>query len=466
MRKFLKFFNIFAIFWQILPFYMYNIKQMEDERMRKSKLIAVFTAATMAMTMAAPSALPGDGFGVITKADEKKETVEVITEGRCGDNANYHYNPETKTITISGTGDMWDDTGFAKTMRNAENIVVEKGIVSIGNSSFDVLDEVKKVEIADTVTTIKSHAFGYIRGTFTIPESVIRVESEAIGGADKIVVKGNMDYYGYAAFGEGADEIEIGQTANQLGYALAGVYEYKDFSVTISKTNTQCRISNGCIMSLDGKTVYYYVSDKKNVIIPDSVQTICPAAFYQKNIQTVTLGKNVKTIGEYAFADSYLSKVTTNRNLKIVGRYAFAGTNLKEVTLKSKVTMYPRAFESKVKIYYTKSFKNAKTVVTNAKFSKKKINIRFCKIAGAKGYQIQIKRGKKKYRYTTRKNSVGIKTPKALKNTYNIRYNYDIGEYTGETDGNPAYVTVRPYKILKGRKKSYGKWSNKIILSK
>ena len=73
MRKFLKFFNIFAIFWQILPFYMYNIKQMEDERMRKSKLIAVFTAATMAMTMAAPSALPGDGFGVITKADEKKE---------------------------------------------------------------------------------------------------------------------------------------------------------------------------------------------------------------------------------------------------------------------------------------------------------------------------------------------------------------------------------------------------------
>lgn len=428
--------------------------------MRKSKFFAVLTAATMALTMAVPAVMPANVTEVTVKAAEN------VTEGRCGDNVNYSYDSTTKTLTISGTGDMWDDTGFAKTMKDAKNIVIEKGITSIGNSSFNGVSNVEKVEIADTVTTIKSNAFGSINGTFTIPASVTKVETNAIGGAKKIVVKGNVNNYQYAALGSGADEIEIGGTANTLAYALAGIYEYDEISVTISKGNSDCKIANGCLMSSDGKTVYYYVSDKTKVTIPDTVLTIKPAAFYQKNIKEVTLGKNVKTIGEYAFDSAYISKLTTNANLKKIGRYAFARTNLKEVTLKSSVTMNPRAFDSSVKIYTTKSFKNSKTVVTNAKFGKKKISVKFSKVAGAKGYQVQIKKGSKKYKYTTTKNSISIKTPKALKSTYNVEYDYDIDAYTGKVDGKPAYVTVRPYKVLKNKKKSYGKWSSKFILSK
>ena len=37
---------------------MYKTKQMEDLEMRKSKLLAVFTAATLAMTMAVPTVMP------------------------------------------------------------------------------------------------------------------------------------------------------------------------------------------------------------------------------------------------------------------------------------------------------------------------------------------------------------------------------------------------------------------------
>lgn len=426
--------------------------------MRKSKFLAVLTAATMAMTMAAPAVMPAN----VTKSAEKA----VVTEGRCGDTANYSYNSETKTLTISGTGDMWDDTGFAKTMKDAKSIIIEKGITSIGNSSFYGIEGVEKVEIADTVKTIKENAFSEIKGTFTIPSSVAKVESYAIQNAKKIVIKGNMDNYQYSALGQGADEIEIGGTANKLGYALTGVSEYNDFSVTISKSNTACKISNGCLMSADGKIVYYYVSDKSEVKIPDTVLTIKPAAFYQKYVKTVTLGKNVKTIGEYAFDYSYISKINTNANLKTIGRYAFANTRLKDVTLKGAVTMNPRAFDSKVKIYTTKSFKNSKTVVTSAKFGKSKISVKFCKVAGAKGYQVQIKKGSKKYKYTTTKNSISIKTPKALKSTYNVEHSYDIDAYTGKVEGKPAYVTVRPYKVLKNKKKSYGKWSSKFVLSK
>ena len=37
---------------------MYKTKQMEDIKMKKSNLLAVLTAATMAMTMAVPMGMP------------------------------------------------------------------------------------------------------------------------------------------------------------------------------------------------------------------------------------------------------------------------------------------------------------------------------------------------------------------------------------------------------------------------
>lgn len=439
---------------------MYKTKQMEDIKMKKSNLLAVLTAATMAMTMAVPMGMPADITGTTVMAKEK------VTEGRCGDNATYSYDAETKTLTINGTGEMWDDTGFAKSLEDTKTIVINKGITSIGSSSFCDLYHVEKVELADTVSTIKSEAFNEINGTFVIPASVAKVETNAIRWAKKIVIQGDMKNYAYAALGNGADEIEVGGTADSLGYALAGVYEYDDFSVTISKNNTACKISNGCLMSADSKTVYYYVSGKNKVTIPDAVLTIKPAAFYQKNIKEVALGKNVKTIGEYAFYDSYVSKLTLNANLKTIGRCAFTRTKLKEVTLKSSVALKPAAFDSKVKIYSTKSLKKSKTVVTSAKITKNKVSVKFCKLAGAKGYQVQIKKGGKTYKYFTAKNSFNVKTPKVLKGTYNVKFSYDLGKYTANVEGKPAYVSVRPYKILKNKKKSYGKWSEKMILSK
>ena len=430
--------------------------------MRKSNLLAVFTAVTMAMTMAVTVVMPAN----VTKAAEKVNEAATTVEGRCGDTANYSYNSATKTLTISGTGDMWDDTGLDKTMKSAKTIIVEKGITSIGNNSFYLIKNVEKVEIADTVKTIKSYAFGNINGTFTIPASVTKMEPFAINTAKKIIVKGKMDNYQYAAFGEGAEIIEIGGTANNLGYAMAAIDEDTDNTVTIAKNNNACRMSSGCLMSADGKTVYYYTSDNTEVKIPDSVLTIKPAAFYRKYITKVKLGKNVSTIGEYAFAESRLSELVANTQLRKIGRYAFSNTELSEVTLKSKVTMYPKAFDAFVKIYTTKSFKNSKTVVTRAKYQGKKLSISFCKVAGAKGYQVQIKKGRKKYRYTAKKNTIRIKTPKALKNTYNVKYSYDINKYTGKVEGKPAYVTVRPYKLNKKKKKSYGNWSSKFILTK
>lgn len=433
--------------------------------MRKSKFLSVLTATTLALTLAVPTVMPLELTTGVVKAVEVTTTApSQKIEGRCGDNAIYSYDKATRTLTISGTGAMWNGTNYSR-LGTVDKIVIGNGITVIGEDAFAKFNGVGSAEISDTVTTIKSNAFHYL-DSITIPKTVRTVETDAFYSVGKVVVEGDMNNFQYGALGDDVDEVQLKGSAETLGLALAKVRERDYLSVTITKDNNRCRIANGCLVSSDGKTVYYHISNSKKVTIPDTAVTIKSAAFYNQGISEVKLGKNVKTIEPYAFAESDVSKLTTNSKLKKIGRCAFKGTDLKKVTLKSSVAMSPKAFEQKVILTSTKSLKSAKTVMTSATFKKNKINAKFAKLIGAKGYQVQIKKGGKTYKYFTTKTSIKVKAPKVFKKKYNVSFRYAIYNYTSKIEGKPAYISVRPYKIVKKNKKSYGKWSEKIVLTK
>ena len=432
--------------------------------MRKSKFLSVLTATTLALTLAVPTVMPLELTTGVVKAVEVTTTApSQKIEGRCGDNAIYSYDEATRTLTISGTGAMWNGTKYSH-LGTVDKIVIGNGITVIGEDAFAKFNGVGSAEISDTVTTIKSNAFHYL-DSITIPKTVRTVETDAFNGVGKVVVEGDMNNFQYGALGSEVQEVQLKGSAETLGLALAKVKrEY--LSVTITKDNNRVRIANGCLVSSDGKTVYYHISDSYTVTIPDTAVTIKSAAFYNQVISVVKLGKNVTTIEPYAFAENPVSKLTTNSKLKKIGRCAFKGTDLKKVTLKSSVAMSPKAFDQKVILTSTKSLKSAKTVMTSATFKKNKINAKFAKLTGAKGYQVQIKKGGKTYKYFTTKTSIKVKAPKVFKKKYNVSFSYDIDNYTSKIEGKPAYISVRPYKIVKKNKKSYGKWSEKIVLTK
>lgn len=438
-------------------------RKQEEIKMRKSKFLSVLTATTLALTLAVPTVMPLELTTGVVKAVEVTTTApSQKIEGRCGDNAIYSYDEATRTLMISGTGAMWNGTNYSR-LGNVDKIVIGKGITVIGEDAFSPFI-VGSAEISDTVTTIKSNAFHYL-DSITIPKTVRTVETDAFYSVGKVVVEGDMNNFQYGALGNEADDVQLKGSAETLGLALAKVKrEY--LSVTITKDNNRVRIANGCLVSSDGKTVYYHISDSNKVTIPDTAVTIKSAAFYNQGISEVKLGKNVTTIEPYAFAENPVSKLTTNSKLKKIGRCAFKGTDLKKVTLKSSVAMSPKAFEQKVILTSTKSLKSAKTVMTSATFKKNKINAKFAKLTGAKGYQVQIKKGGKTYKYFTTKTSIKVKAPKVFKKKYNVSFSYDIDNYTSKIEGKPAYISVRPYKIVKKNKKSYGKWSEKIVLTK
>lgn len=433
--------------------------------MRKSKFLSVLTATTLALTLAVPTVMPLELTTGVVKAVEVTTTApSQKIEGRCGDNAIYSYDKATRTLTISGTGAMWNGTKYSH-LGTVDKIVIGNGITVIGEDAFAKFNGVGSVEISDTVTTIKGNAFNDLK-SITIPKTVRTVETDAFNGVGKVVVEGDMNNFQYGALGYGVQEVQLKGSAETLGLALAEVQDRDYLSVTITKDNNRCRIANGCLVSSDGKTVYYHISDSNKVTIPDTAVTIKSAAFYNQGIEEVKLGKNVKTIEPYAFAENPVSKLTTNSKLKKIGRCAFMGTDLKKVTLKSSVAMSPKAFNQKVILTSTKSLKSAKTVMTSATFKKNKINAKFAKLTGAKGYQVQIKKGGKTYKYFTTKTSIKVKAPKVFKKKYNVGFSYDIDNYTSKIEGKPAYISVRPYKIVKKNKKSYGKWSEKIVLTK
>ena len=413
--------------------------------MRKSKFLSVLTATTLALTLAVPTVMPLELTTGVVKAVEVTTTApSQKIEGRCGDNAIYSYDEATRTLTISGTGALWKGTKYSN-LGNVDKIVIGKGITVISTGAFTQFEFVGSAEISDTVRTVGTEAFGSV---------------------GKVVVEGDMNNFQYGALGSEVQEVQLKGSAETLGLALA---KADDPTVTIAKDNNRVRIANECLVSSDGKTVYYRMAnpDSYTVTIPDTAVTIKSAAFYNQGISEVKLGKNVTTIEPYAFAENPVSKLTTNSKLKKIGRCAFKGTIfLEKVTLKSSVAMGPKAFDQKVILTSTKSLKSAKTVMTSATFKKNKINAKFAKLTGAKGYQVQIKKGGKTYKYFTTKTSIKVKAPKVFKKKYNVSFSYDIDNYTSKIEGKPAYISVRPYKIVKKNKKSYGKWSEKIVLTK
>ena len=421
----------------------------------------MFMLGLMVMGMVVSTAMPAGVPGApVSEISVYADTV--TPRGKCGDNVTYKYDDGTNTLTVSGTGPMWDDYGFAKMLTGTNKIVIESGVTSIGSYSFYDLPNVKSVSMADTVTTIKEHAFPIVEGTIEIPKSVVNVETFAFEGAEKYIIKCDIKGFETSALGYTENsEIVLYADAQDLGKAL---YSGGAHSITIAQENAKCKVSNGCLLSGDGKQLYYCLNARETVKIPDSVENILVAAFAHQYFDKLELGENVKKIGAFAFSRAYVKNFVVNKKLTNIGTKAFYGSRIKNVDFEGNVKLGVAAFGNKVKVKYNK-FKTSQTTIDTAKVGKKKYNIKFAKVSGAKGYQIRVKKGKKTYGYTTTKNYYTKSAPKALTKEYRKNKDYSIenSRYLDKVSG-AAYVTVRPYKVVK-KKKVYGRWSTKIVLS-
>ena len=92
-----------------------------------------------------------------------------VKTGKCGDNLKYSLDRETGTLTISGTGDMYDYLGTGGSFSNSgspfyresvlKRIYIENGVTSIGSTMFEYCVNLTFFEIPNSVTSIGDYAF-------------------------------------------------------------------------------------------------------------------------------------------------------------------------------------------------------------------------------------------------------------------------------------------------------------------
>ena len=92
------------------------------------------------------------------------------------------------TLTIYGTGAMQDwwsleSTPWYSLRGNIKNVVINKGVTTIGSWAFGYYNNISSVNIPNTVTTIKNSAFEQcVFTTLNIPESVTSIGNSAFAG--------------------------------------------------------------------------------------------------------------------------------------------------------------------------------------------------------------------------------------------------------------------------------------------
>ena len=172
---------------------------------------------------------------------------EMDLGGTCGDNLEWYYKHDTRTLTIYGTGPMYDFespyTPWFGCNMYIENIVIKPGVTTIGVEAFKRLNCLKSIEIPDTVQSIGNSAF----------------ESS---GIDKLNLPDSIT--------------EIGQGAFRYCYGLKSVTSLPNSLTSISTYSFADCTSLTTFVVPDGVTTIdtyaFWRSDRLSMlVIPDSV---------------------------------------------------------------------------------------------------------------------------------------------------------------------------------------------------
>ena len=157
---------------------------------------------------------------VIAKADDS---------GQCGKNLTWTYVEATRTLTISGYGEMYNyNPNFAPWCKNYQNeletVIIEDGVTSIGHYAFDGCSGLTSIEIPNSVTSIGDHAFNGCSGltSIEIPNSVTSIGDYAFyncSGLTSIEIPNSVTSIGSSAFYgcSGLTSIEIPNSVTSIG---------------------------------------------------------------------------------------------------------------------------------------------------------------------------------------------------------------------------------------------------------
>ena len=228
-------------------------------------------------------------------------SAEGETSNQCGENAFWSFDTATNTLTISGTGAMYnyydDPQPWNDYRDNITSVVIENGITSIGSSAFDSCAKLTSVSIPDSVTSIGADAFYGCTSleSITIPDGVTSIGNYAFSDCTSLTsltIPDSVTSIGEFAFVscEGLKSVEIG----------SGVTSISECVFAHCKGLESVEI--GSNVESIGVNAFFDCTSLTSVTIPDSVTSIRGYAFNGcTSLESITIPDSVTSIGKEAF---------------------------------------------------------------------------------------------------------------------------------------------------------------------
>ena len=284
--------------------------------------------------------------------------------GVCGENLTWTFDPNTRTLTIEGSGAMtdfsWWDMPWVSFRDTIQTVLLPDGLTSIGSYAFYECTCLTSVMIPDSVTSIGGCAFASCTGltSVTIPDSVNsfgeRVFSDCTG-LTSVTIPSSLNIIGSRAFFSctGLTSVTISDGVTSIAYAMfSGCTGLAAVTIPDSVTNIGDYAFSGCTaltsvtisdsVTSIGDYTFSGCTALTSVTIPDGVTFLDDYAFSGCTALTsVTIASTVTSIGDYAFCDcSELRTVTLPKSLAEIGLDAFQRcSKLKTVILKKPVCL-------------------------------------------------------------------------------------------------------------------------------
>ena len=282
-----------------------------------------------------------------------------IASGQCGDDLTWTLE-ENGTLTISGTGDMWNWSNidlapwWSYCQYEITALDIQPGVTGIGEYAFHSCGKLTEITVPEGVTRIGYAAFSSCNSltSVTLPASLTETGNDLFrscdsltdiyfGGTRAMWSQLNMPYDHYSITvhcSDGdiapADVMYCGDnliwTLNSEGVlTVAGrgsMWNFDDdhapWAASLGSIKS-VRIISGATSI--GSNAFARCDALTSVTIPEGVTSIGRGAFYAcYGLTGVTIPESVTRIGRSAFNRCYgLTSVTIPKNVTAIGEYAF-----------------------------------------------------------------------------------------------------------------------------------------------
>lgn len=253
------------------------------------------------------------------KSDEENEdglqigssSADAAVSGACGESLTWRFDSGAGTLTISGTGAMYDyygDRPWEDYVYQIRELVLEAGVTYIGEAAFFGCTNIQSIELPSTVTGLGPAAFG---NCYALSEAILNEGLE------------NLPDYVF----QNTELTQITIPASVKTMSSLAFFRCSLEDISVNSANPSYCSQNGVLFSKDMKTLLIYPENRQAdwYQIPSGVTTVAEYAFDGASVSEVVIADTVTALGDGAFADSEISTLEIPDSVTSIGEYLCEG---------------------------------------------------------------------------------------------------------------------------------------------